>query len=271
MKFNLVLLTLIVVFVSLSGCKDVKTGIVIPEKVEKYPTDLNTEWEYETTTYFARYDKFGNPGEDSLAWPISHAVVKITSVNDSVYGEKNLIRFDLATDRAYSSGTNWYRNNNLTLELVAYSGMWTDWVAPMKGKSNKLAYIKYLSSNLLPDRTLFSINDSVYLNKRIVLEYPLTVGKSWDVYGPNSFSITKTIIDKLQLDYSGTNIECFDIKSFYNSIRGIDVHDYISMELGLVKRETIIDSVELSTTEDPAGIGEFYKYKSFSTLIRKSK
>jgi len=96
MKILLGFVGILVCLVIFPGCKDPKTGIIIPDKVEKYPTALNTEWEYETASYVAKYDKNGNLGKDSLTWPISYSVVRITSINDSVNEEKNLIRFDFA-------------------------------------------------------------------------------------------------------------------------------------------------------------------------------
>jgi len=270
MKPFFFLFTVIFVLAFLSGCKENKSGIVIPEKVEKYPTALNTEWEYETTTYIAKYDKNGNLGMDSLAWPTSYSVVRITSVNDSVYGEKNLIRFDFGSNQEYSTGTHWYRNSERTFEMIAYSGLERDWVTPIKRKSNKLAFLKYLSNNLLPNGALFSTKDSTYLFKKTVLEYPLTVGNSWDIYIAKDFLITKTIVEKKQLLFNGKSIECFDIKSIYNSAQDLDIHDYISLDYGLVKRETIADSMEVTTTEFPNGTGEFLRYKSTSNLIRKS-
>lgn len=260
---------IIFVFVFISGCKDPKTGIIIPEQVEKYPTALNTEWEYETASYVAKYDKNGNLGADSLAWPTSRSIVRIPSIHDSVYGETNLIRFDFGSNSEYSSGTHWYRNNDHSLEFIAYKGIEQARVTPRNNRSTS-DILKYFSNHVSPDGMMFSKNDSIYIYKRTVLEYPLVVGKSWNIYGASNFSITKTVIEKIQLDFNNRKVECFDIKSVNNSIRGIDMHDYISIELGLIKRETIIDSVELTTMENPEGTGEFYKYKSTSTLIRKS-
>jgi len=269
MKARVFLLSVFVSSLLLWGCKENKTGIVIPENVEKYPTALNTEWEYETTTYIAKYDDNGNRGRDSLAWPISKSLVRITSMQDSVYSETNLIRFNFGANSEYSSGIHWYRNNDHSFELIAYSGHERERVTPIK-KRNSLEFLKYFFNNLSPDGVIFSPNDSIYINKRTVLEYPLTVGKSWDIYGAFNFSITKTVVEKTQLFYNSSKVECFNIKSVYNSIGGIDEHDYISLELGLLRRETIIDSIEITTMENPNGTGEFIRYKSTSTLIRKS-
>ncbi|MCK9426903.1 MAG: hypothetical protein M0Q21_12770 [Ignavibacteriaceae bacterium] len=274
MKFNLAILTLIVVFVSLLGCKDPKTGIVIPETVEKYPTTLNTEWEYETASYVAKYDKNGNLGNDSLLQPTTHSILKISSINDSINEEKNLVRFDFSYKSESPIVNHWYRNSNSTFERIAFSGYSEVWVTPKIRKSDPLIFLKHLSRNLFPDGIIFSTNDSAYFSKKIILQYPLVVGKSWDVFYAKDYFISKTIVGKRLMIFNGTNVECFDIKSIYYRGNGLDrqtdEHDYISLEYGLVMRETIIDSLPLTTVENPYGTGEFLRYKSTSTLIRKS-
>ena len=274
MKRVILLCLLFETFVFVSGCKDAKTGIVIPEQVEKYPTTLNSEWEYETASYVAKYDKNGNIGNDSLAWPISYSVVRITSVNDSIYGEKNLLRFDFGSNLEYSTGTHWYRNNDNALEMVAYSGMERNWVTPKIKKTSPLLFLKYLSTRVMPETVLPLINDSIYFLKKNVLEYPLTVGKIWEIFLPDGLRINRTILGKSQFVYRETNTECFDIKSTYYRSNELDTqtdeHDYISLEYGLLKRETIIDSIPKTTVENPYGTGEFYRYKLTSILIRKS-
>jgi len=272
-RVNLLYL-LIGIFVFISGCKDPKTGIVIPEQVEKYPTALNSEWEYESTIFIAKYDNHGNLGADSLLKPIAYSLVKITAVNDSTYGEKNLIRFDFGSNLEYSTGTHWYRNNDNALEMVAYSGMERYWVTPKIKKSSPLLFLKYLSTRVMPETVLPLINDSIYFLKKNVLEYPLTVGKNWDIFLPDGLRINRTILGKSQFVYRESNTECFDIKSTYYRSNELDTqtdeHDYISLEYGLLKRETIIDSIPKTTVENPYGTGEFYRYKLTSILIRKS-
>jgi len=131
-----------------------------------------------------------------------------------------------------------------------------------------------LLKNTFPDGIIFSPNDSTYINKRIVLQYPLAVGKSWDIFLPIGWRITRTILGKQLILYQNSNVDCYDIKSIYYRGNGIDKqtdeHDYISLEYGLVKRETIIDSLPLTTMENPDGTGEFVRFKITSTLIRKS-
>jgi hypothetical protein len=222
MKSDLIIFILIIGLLLVSGCKDPKTGIVIPETIEKYPTALNMEWEYETTNYVAKYDKNGNLGKDSLAWPISYSVVRITSTNDSVYGEKNLCRFDYGSNQEYSTGTHWYRNNDQTLEMVAYSGNERDRVTPKERKSNILTLFKYRSMQMMPAGELIPTNDSIYLFRKKVLEYPLIVGKSWDIFLPIGWRITRTILGKQLLPYRNGNVDCYDIKSIYYRGNGLD-------------------------------------------------
>ncbi|MFA6978979.1 MAG: hypothetical protein WC209_06600 [Ignavibacteriaceae bacterium] len=273
MKTISVLFTVIFISLLISACKDPKTGIVIPENVEKYPTMLNTEWEYETASYVAKYDKNGNLGADSLIWQISRSVVKIISVNDSIYGEKNLVQFGSNSNQGYIT-KKWYRNGEKSFELIAYTGFDYDNVLPKARKSYSLEYLKYLTYNLTPDGALIPTKDSIFQTRRTVLEFPLTIGKSWDIYLPIGWKITRTILGKKQFSYQNTIVECFDIKSLYNRGDGpdyqTDAHDYISLEYGLVKREAIIDSIEITSEQNPYGTGEFLRYRSTSTLVRKS-
>jgi len=274
MKLGFILFIAFAGLLFILGCKDAKTGIVIPETVEKYPTTLNTEWEYETASYVAKYDKNGNLGIDSLLQPMTYSILKISSVNDSVNGERNLIRFDFSYKSGVSVVKNWYRNSDNTFERIASSGYSEVWVTPKLKKSDPIHFLQHLLRNTFPDGIVFSPNDSVYINKRIILQYPLVVGKSWDVFITKDFFITRTILWKQLLPYRNGNVNCYDIKSIYYRDNGLDrqtdEHDFISLEYGLVKRETIIDSLPLTTVENPDGTGDFVRFKITSTLVRKS-
>lgn len=270
MKSGLVLLLVFFSLLLVSGCKDAKTGIVIPETVGKYPTALNTEWEYETTTYLAKYDNFGNLSADTLYEPISYTTLKITSINDSINEEKNLVRFDYSSDQEYSSGIRWYRNSDSALERIAYSGNERDWVTPKIQKSNARVFLNSLSKNLFPDGIVFPNRDTAYISKFITLKYPLAVGSYWQFKVTPDWIVTKTIVGKKQMIFDGNNAECFDIRTLYSSIIGIDIHDYINYDFGLVKREIIFDSTAFTGPDSP-DVLFWGKMKTTSNLIRKSK
>ncbi|MDP1995365.1 MAG: hypothetical protein Q8K40_08990, partial [Ignavibacteria bacterium] len=59
MKSGLVLLLVFFSLLLVSGCKDAKTGIVIPETVAKYPFASGSEWNYNYTTIVSFYDDHG--------------------------------------------------------------------------------------------------------------------------------------------------------------------------------------------------------------------
>lgn len=270
MKSGFILLIVFVGLFLIPGCKDTKTGIVIPEQVEKYPTALNTEWEYETTTYLAKYDNSGNLGTDSLYKPISYTTLKITSINDSINEEKNLVRFDFTSNQEYSSGSRWYRNSDSSFERIAYSGNERDWITPKIKKSNSEIFLNSLSQDIFPDGIVFPNRDTPYISKFMTLQYPLAVGSNWQINVTPDWIVTKTIVGKKQLIFKGSNAECFDIRTLYSSVRGIDIHDYISYDLGLVKREIIFDSTAFIGPDSP-DVLFWGKMKTTSNLIRKSK
>ncbi len=269
MKPSFFLLTVIIVLVFISGCKEDKTGIVIPEKVKKYPTALNTEWKYETINYVAKYDKNGNLGVDSVLQPISYATVKITSVTDSFYGENGLIRFDCLSTLDSSKSSRWYSNSDSAFQMIRASGFERDWVTPKMRNSKGLTFSNYLSKNLFPEGLLLSAKDASSSNNLVVYKYPFAIGNSWEIYPGAEGTSKRIILEKKQLSFKDNYFECFDIKLVNESLHGIEYHDYISLELGLVKREITVDSVAFTGPDSPDIL--FYgKVRTTSTLIRKS-
>jgi hypothetical protein len=59
----------------------------------KYPTQLNTEWEYNTIMIFEHYDSTGNL-DSSSTWDLDNTICKITNINDSLGNFSKLILFD---------------------------------------------------------------------------------------------------------------------------------------------------------------------------------
>jgi len=269
MKSGLIIFVVFIGLLLFSGCKDAKTGIVIPESVEKYPTALNTEWEYETINCVAKYDEKGNLGVDSILQPISYSTVKITSVSDSINEEKSLIRFDFFSALDNSISTSWYSNSDTAFQRIWATGYERDWVTPKMRNSNGLTFINYLSKNLFPEGLSLSAQDASFTNNLVVYKYPFAVGNSWETYPGAEGTSKRIIIEKKQLSFKENYFECFDIKLVNEPLHGIDYHDYISLELGLVKREIIIDSVAFTGPDSP-DILFFGKVRTTSNLIRKS-
>lgn len=269
MKSGLVLLLVFFSLLLVSGCKDAKTGIVIPENVGKYPIALNTEWEYETINYVAKYDKNGNLGVDSVLQPISYATVKITSVTDNINEEKGLIRFDCLSTLDSSKSSRWYRNSDSAFQMIWTSGFERDWVTPKMRNSKGFTFRNYLSKNLFPACLLLSAKDAFSSNNLVVYKYPFAIGNSWEIYPGAEGTSKRIILEKKHLSFKDNYFECFDIKLVNESLHGIEYHDYISLELGLVKREITIDSAAFTVPDSPDIL--FYgKFRTTSTLTRKS-
>lgn len=241
----------------------------------KYPTQLNREWEYNTTIKFEFYDSTGHI-DSTEVMDLGNTICKITSLNDTIGNLINLTQFqeyDVLTPQNVHKM--WYMNADSGLYAIAYSNPGTSQIIVPKANIKNYNDVKYIINliGLNPashynTNSTSQINDtSFYPYPRKVLQYPLRIGERWvELIEP--FYRERFIKDKTQITINGSYYNCFKVESEWDW--GIVFTDYINLINGLVMREVIIDSVAVIGREDPSPLG-YYKFSSVSKLVRETK
>lgn len=263
------LLFLLIIFTSCE--KSVNSGDI---PIHKYPTQLNREWEYNTTIKLEFYDSTGRIDSTDVM-DLGNTICKITSLNDTMGNLINLIQFqeyDVLTPQNVHKM--WYMNADSGFYAIAYSNPGTSQVIVPKANVKNYNDIKYLISliGLNPashynTNSTSQINDtSFYIYPRKVLQYPLRIGERWvELIEP--FHRERFIKDKAQIIINGNIYNCFKIESerVWNTV----FTDYINFTNGLVMREIMVDSVAMIGSEDPNPTG-YYRASSISKLVRET-
>uniref|UniRef100_A0A832G7R3 Lipoprotein n=1 Tax=Ignavibacterium album TaxID=591197 RepID=A0A832G7R3_9BACT len=242
----------------------------------KYPTQLNTEWEYNTIMLFEYYDSTGNIDSSSVM-DLGHTICKITNINDSIGNFSKLILFeeyDVATPTNIHK--TWYVNADSGLYSIAYSNPGSSQIVIPKQHLKSFEYfIQTVKSIGVAPAFYFGLSNSnqvsdsiqFYTYPRKVLVYPLKIGSRWieliEPFYRERIVRTTEIINCNGKDYNTYKIESEgDFKVIFN--------DYINLTDGLIKREILIDSVAIISpiSPDPQG---YYKFGSISNLVRVLK
>ncbi|MCA2005487.1 MAG: hypothetical protein LDL01_06775 [Ignavibacterium sp.] len=265
---------IIVSLTLLSACeKSINSG-EIPIS-SKYPTQLNREWEYNTTIRLEFYDSTGHIDSTELMDSVN-TICKIIRVNDTIGDFKNLVLFeeyDVLTPQNVHKL--WYLNADSGLYAIAYSNPGASQTivpkANIKSYNDFINMIKLIGlspASYLSVSSNDQINDtSFYSYPRKVLQYPLRIGERWiELIEP--FYRERFIKDKTQITINGNTYNCFKVESEWDW--NIVFTDYINFSNGLVMREVIFDSIAIIGTEDPNPLG-YYKISSVSKLVRETK
>jgi hypothetical protein len=272
---NLSSFLIILICLYLSGCKDSGTQ-VSGQGSTKYPSRLNNEWEYQTTTTLSYYNKSGGFDSTSEEQP-ENSIIKIIKTDDSLKNYKGLIKFEIYNkldpgNKSYD----WYLNSDTSFIAIAYyNPAVTQIIQPKRNFAKRyltLAEIKGMIYSFSPDlritpKATFGDTVQFYDIPRKVLAYPLSVGNTWvELYYP--FYRERYINNYLNIVVEGQQYSCYEIKVNWPNYR-TEFNDFISLEGGLIKREIIADSILISTAENPDGIG-LGKISTTSTLIRRN-
>ena len=264
------LLFLLIIFTSCE--KSVNSGDI---PIHKYPTQLNREWEYNTTIKLEFYDSTGRI-DSTEVMDLGNTICKIRRVNDTIDNFKNLVLFeeyDVLTPQNIHKM--WYMNADSGLFAIAYSNPGTSQVIVPKANIKNYNDIKYLISLIgLNPASHYNTNSNSQINDtnfypypRKVLQYPLRIGDRWvELIEP--FHRERFIKDKTQITINGKTYNCFKVESEWNW--DIVFTDYINATNGLIMRELQIDSLEIIGPEDPNPIG-FYRVSTVSKLVRESR
>ncbi|MFN3872430.1 MAG: hypothetical protein ACK4R9_05480 [Ignavibacterium sp.] len=264
------LLFLLIIFTSCE--KSVNSGDI---PTNKYPTQLNREWEYNTTIKLEFYDSTGRIDSTDVM-DLGNTICKIRRVNDTIDNFKNLVLFeeyDVLTPQNIHKM--WYMNADSGLFAIAYSNPGTSQVIVPKANIKNYNDIKYIINLIgLNPASHYNMNSTNQINDtsfypypRKVLQYPLRIGERWvELIEP--FHRERFIKDKTQITINGNTYNCFKVESEWDW--DIVFTDYINVANGLVMRELQIDSLEIIGPEDPNPVG-FYRVSTVSKLVRESR
>jgi hypothetical protein len=264
---------IILLGIYLTGCKDSGTQVQGSVPIT-YPASLNNEWEYQTITAISYYNHTG--GIDSTSYENSdNSIIRVIKTDDSLKSYKRLIKFESYEKLSSSDITySWYQNSDTSFISIAYFNPSDSKIEPKKNLNNHyltLAEFKKINYLILPefgmpDKTL---SDSIqyYDIPRKVLTYPLSIGATWvELYTP--YYREKYVNNYVQTNALNQQFGCYEIKVRWPGWR-TELNDYISLNSGLIKRELIADSLQITGEGNPFGNG-FAKIHTTSTLIRKN-
>ncbi len=273
--FNFLFLLLLI---SYGGCNELGPGFGIKSPGNTYPTNLYSEWEYNTKYTIQYYDSIGNI-IDTETIELGNSVVRVTKTSDTVGTYKNLIKFesyDVSTP--WNKGYNWYSNNESEFLIIAYLNAGSaQSITPKVGHKKYLTHDEFKSLINFSEHSYLALptdesSDSIlYFDPpRRVLAYPLSVNRRWiELINP---WYRERYVDKNEtLEFNGQPVNCFKIKIDWNEFRNIEFNDYISLELGLIKREIISDSVLFISDPNYPDSGIFGRIYQVSDLIRMEK
>jgi hypothetical protein len=272
-----ILFYIFIILTSLWGCKDNGTDYP-PENNLRYPDKLNRMWEYYTIFQIEYYDSTGSIFKTDTLFTAS-SFVKVISISDSLGDYKDLTVFESYGINSEVKGTTWYLNSDNSFSVIAYyNPAFTQWVLP-KSSGTKRRY------TLEEIKTIFrtsGLNKLIYFNTinsdsiqyhnppRKVLEYPLYIGKSWTEISNQDFVRQRYVSSIENIIYNGMPVQCYLIKINWPQFNDIQINDFISLNMGLIKREIFVDSLVITSIENPDSIG-LARVSEFSNLVRMSE
>lgn len=270
-KYQILVLLLLGIILSLLACSE-RSGPFVDTR--HYPLEMPSEWEYNTTYVIENYDSSGNLSEpDTII--TENTIVQILSDNDSLGVYKNLYRLkstDLSNPQ-FSENV-WYFDADSGLYIVAYSSAGSSQPVLPKAKYNsELEVIKNILSKLETkyfSLKITSVNEDsiIYQDPRKILKYPIYVGSNWQEMNI-PFLIERTVKGTRKIVLSSGIFNCMRINRTSNEEfwKHVTYDDYIDLNIGLILREMVIDSL-LRITEPGDTVG-YFKVNSMSGLIRK--
>jgi len=274
MMKKIIVISILFVFCHLISCsEDNPTNSSVSKK---YPNSVGSEWEYGTIMIFEFYDSTAQIIETDTI-DLSNTIVKIVKTNDSlgVYKELTLFESYDVSSPEYK-GKHWYSNTDTDLSAIAYSNAGSArFIVP------KITSRKYLTFNELksiinsPDQNLFSaksesVSDTIlfYDVPRKALAYPLAVNQHW-VELETPWYRERYIERSVTLNFNGRVIKCYEIKVNWPDFK-IEINDYVNLNIGLLRRDIISDSVLFTDPSSPDS-GRFGRYYESSNLVRTNR
>ncbi|MEJ2617363.1 MAG: hypothetical protein P8Z35_20595 [Ignavibacteriaceae bacterium] len=270
MKFSIFLLSAIILF----GCKGKNQGVDPENYSNKYPTNLNYQWEYSSTLTNEYLNNTG--GIDSTqTFQIPNTTVKITSINDTLPGYKNLVKIEAYNaDSPGSFSEEWYTNNDSVFSIIAYRNAGNSYPIIPKPRNKKYLTLEefknicnYLSFILVINE---SSDDSIqyFYPPRVVLKYPLYTGEKWNEL-KTPFYRDRIVKGTTSIEVNKNYYNCYIIEADL-TVPNVKMIDYVSLKAGLVKREIISDSIAIVSMNSPDSAVGYTRGHDISILVNKN-
>lgn len=260
---------LIVLFlaVSLFSCKDEEPFNTSPMK---FNPQINTTLTYSTSHLLEKYDDFGNVIDTLDLIEPSITTTIVGSLNDSILGFTNLVRYDVGISK------NWYMNTDSGFIAVAYTNAGvSDWVFPKRNGKQYLSFNDYKKLILAINNDIMSPQngnaDSIqyYESPRMTLKYPLFLGQKWQEFTKPFFLQRERVVVGMEvLTTPAGNYYCYKNRAS-DEQRHLQIDDYFNLELGLIKRVIFSDSLGISNETSPEPI-YWGRFTTTSVLIRRT-
>ncbi|MDP3831453.1 MAG: hypothetical protein Q8Q47_09295 [Ignavibacteriaceae bacterium] len=266
MKKYLYIIALLSITIFLTSCDNDSSSN--PSNGKYMPT-LNTELTYKTTNLFEIYDEFGRIVDTmEIMENDIISVVKILSVDDSLPGYRDLLRFNVG------NSSTWYINNDTAFFAVAYSNPGGDWVFPKMSSKRYLTIseakeiISMMNKDIAIPNSVLSDSVQYYESPRVVVKYPLYVGQKWVELSLPSFLWRERVVKDVKIvSVAGLAFSCFENVAEISNLH-LKITDYFNITTGIIKRVVLSDSVGLSSADNPEITG-WGKFTTESILIEK--
>ena len=265
---------LLLIAFTLWGCKEKISGVDPGNNLVKYPAKLNYQWEY-SSTMSTEYLNNAGLTDSTQTIKLPNTVVKISSINDSLPGYKDLIKINSYNiDSPGSIFENWYINNDSVFSIIAYRNAGSSY--PIIPKSHSRRYLtisefKEICKDLTYNFTLNSaLDDSIlYFNPpRVVLKYPLYPGAEWTEL-KNPFYRNRIVKGTASLEINNNSYNCYIVEADM-TVPNLKMIDYVSFQAGLIKREIISDSLGIVSADSPDSVIKYVRGYDVSTLVNKN-
>jgi hypothetical protein len=229
---------------------------------------LNSQITYRTTHLYEQYDDFGRINDTITYIDDEINVVEISSLNDSIPGYQNLIRFDTGPSK------NWYINNDTAFFAVAYNNPGSQWVFPKTSSKKYLTVneakkiISLINNDIMYSKSTHIDSIQYYEAPRVVVKYPLYVGQKWvELSSPHFLARERVVKNVIPINTSGITYTCYENVAEVSGLH-LKIIDYFNLEVGIVKRVILTDSLARTGPDNPDIIG-WGKFTSESVLIQK--
>ena len=260
---------------SFYNCNENGVGFLPPVN-NKYPSKLNTEWEYNTVMIIEYYDSTGIISEIDTMFS-DNTIVRVVSTKDTLAEYNNLIKFECHDlSNPVQKSLNWYSNSDSGFISIAYSNAGaTQPILPKLSGKRYLTIDEFLSITNSPTQNFFSVPDKVFSDSilyyevpRKALAYPLTLNKRWvELITP---WYRERYVNRItNISFNGQLVNCYEIKVDWPGFKNMELNDFISLNYGLMKREFLADSIMITTVTHPDS-GDFAKISQISNLVRIS-
>lgn len=268
---NIKIFIWISIFTAVS-CSEKSTNFI---DTHHYPFEKTSLLEYNSVLFIQFYDSTGNLNVPTDSFSVN-SIVQLLSDTASIGSYTNLYLLkSFEVDEPNRMFKSWYHDSDAGLYTVAYST--TGIVAGVLPKQQTNILPELLSDKLKKlNMSYFVLNnfenteDSIYVldEPRKILSYPLFSGSRWfEIIDP--IQIERMVTDKKTIDVSAGTFTCYKISRVLKdpAFRNLSMFDYIDLNIGLVKRELVSDSmITVNEFGDTTG---FFKFSTISELVRK--